>query len=181
MLCLFVFPFAHFSIRCCNQRRNKFFLPGKLSVSRRCVNSRPMTFFIFIPPFSRKTLDLGVLPSKQWSWRKSYLVCTKVEYFLKFIINSYIKTIVAWLTPARICKDFSSQEEKASYLLRRHLKHNIDSFVRIFMAQFWSQSAREWGRFLILFSFLEAEILRHGPTTSFSPTDFIDTVVHIYS
>jgi hypothetical protein len=79
--------------------------------------------------------------------------------------------------PARICKDFSSQEEKPSYLLRRHLKHNIDSFVRIFMAQFWSQSAREWGRLLVLFSFLDAEILRHGPITSFSPTDFIDTVV----
>ncbi len=29
MLCPFVFPFAPFSIRCCNQRRNKFFLPGK--------------------------------------------------------------------------------------------------------------------------------------------------------
>ncbi len=97
------------------------------------------------------------------------------------IINSYNKTIIAWLIPARICKDFSSQEEKASYLLRKHLKHNIDSFVRIFMAQCWCQSAREWGKFLILFSFLEAEILRHGPTPSFSPTDFIDTVVHIYS
>ncbi len=31
MLCPFVFPFAHFSIRCCNQRRNEFFLPGKLA------------------------------------------------------------------------------------------------------------------------------------------------------
>jgi hypothetical protein len=29
MLCPFVFPFAHFSIKCCNQRRNEFFLPGK--------------------------------------------------------------------------------------------------------------------------------------------------------
>jgi hypothetical protein len=29
MLCPFVFLFAHFSIRCRNQRRNKFFLPGK--------------------------------------------------------------------------------------------------------------------------------------------------------
>ncbi len=29
MRCPFVFPFAHFSIRCCNQRRNEFFLPGK--------------------------------------------------------------------------------------------------------------------------------------------------------
>ncbi len=29
MLCPFVFLFAHFSIRCCNQRRSKFFLPGK--------------------------------------------------------------------------------------------------------------------------------------------------------
>ncbi len=29
MLCPFVFLFVHFSIRCCNQRRNEFFLPGK--------------------------------------------------------------------------------------------------------------------------------------------------------
>ncbi len=30
MHCPFVFLFAHFSIRCCNQRHNKFFLPGNL-------------------------------------------------------------------------------------------------------------------------------------------------------
>jgi hypothetical protein len=32
MHCPFVFLFAHFSIRCCNQRRNEFFLPGKLTL-----------------------------------------------------------------------------------------------------------------------------------------------------
>ncbi len=32
MHCPFVFLFAHFSIRCCNQRRNEFFLPGKRTI-----------------------------------------------------------------------------------------------------------------------------------------------------
>ncbi len=36
MHCPFVFLFAHFSIRCCNQRRNKFFLPGKAPGHQRC-------------------------------------------------------------------------------------------------------------------------------------------------
>jgi hypothetical protein len=89
--------------------------------------------------------------------------------FLKIHFNSYVVTIVACLTPPRVCK------------VRRHLKHNIDSFVRLFVVQFWSQSAREGGRFLVLFCFLEAEILRHGPTTSFFLTDFIDTVVHSFT
>ncbi len=36
----FVFLFAHFSIRCCNQRCNEFFLPGKLQVAVECQPPR---------------------------------------------------------------------------------------------------------------------------------------------
>jgi hypothetical protein len=34
MHCPLVFLFVHFSIRCCNQRRNEFFLPGKIPVTK---------------------------------------------------------------------------------------------------------------------------------------------------
>jgi hypothetical protein len=37
MLCPFVFLFAHYSIRCGNQRRNEFFLPGKYLVYNTVV------------------------------------------------------------------------------------------------------------------------------------------------
>jgi hypothetical protein len=53
MHCPFVFLFAHFSMRCCNQRCKKFFLPGKGSsptAASRCpvTKTPPLTFVVVV-------------------------------------------------------------------------------------------------------------------------------------
>ncbi len=56
MLCPFVFPFAHFSNRFCNQRRNEFFLPGKLK-NFDLRNGFPT--FLVRNPFLRSKIFFG--------------------------------------------------------------------------------------------------------------------------
>ncbi len=56
MLCPFVFLFVHFSIRCCNQRRNEFFLPGKWQ-KRDSWTPASVGLFQFRTPIRRKLED----------------------------------------------------------------------------------------------------------------------------
>ncbi len=112
MLCPFVFPFVHFSIRCCNQRRNEFLLPGKCAFSNQFFDRNrthvcPYLHFclflsqithVFCPLFWRVFADfhqrfailhpLAVLYCLIWAEPKT-IATSNILYLWKLILKYY--------------------------------------------------------------------------------------------